>query len=57
MARSRHERGRRRPRGFVAPDEKRIEHQRRRQRLKREPFGEETKRERFYERYDKWAWV
>lgn len=34
----------------------RIEHKRRRARLKRQHEGEETKTERCYERWDKWSW-
>lgn len=36
--------------------DRRIEHQRRRARLKREPLDQAAKTERFHERWDKWNW-
>lgn len=41
---------------IMSKGDRRIEHQRRRAKLKRQPLGEETKTERVHERWDKWSW-
>lgn len=56
MSRSRHNRKQHRPRTGMLATDRRIEHKRRRARLKREPLGSESKAERCYERWDKWNW-